>query len=69
MGKAAFFNIQGKFNKIQCYLSNKNMNMNEDKYNAILDNIDIGDILGIEGGMFYTKTNEYVVAAFAFQLE
>ena len=61
MGKAAFFNIQGNFKRIQCYLSNKNINMKDNEYNTLLDNIDIGDILGIEGEMFYTKTNEYAL--------
>ena len=59
MGKAAFLNIQGNYKRIQCYLSNKNLNLDENKYSVILDSIDIGDIIGVTGLMFYTKTNEY----------
>ena len=61
MGKAAFLNIQGNFKRIQCYLSNKNTNFEEKKYSVLLDSVDIGDIIGVKGEMFYTKTNEYTL--------
>ena len=61
MGKAAFLNIQGASKRIQCYLSNKNANLEESKYAILLDSLDIGDIVGVKGEMFYTKTKEYTL--------
>ena len=68
MGKAAFFNIQGNFKKVQCYLSHKNVNQDEEEYNILLNSIDIGDIVGIKGEMFYTKTNEYTLRVKNFSI-
>ena len=61
MGKALFIHIQGKEDRLQCYISNKNMDMDEELYKTLISNIDIGDIIGIKGQMFYTKTNEYTI--------
>tara|TARA_Y100001968_G_scaffold329924_1_gene380415 strand:+ start:23 stop:1522 length:1500 start_codon:yes stop_codon:yes gene_type:complete len=68
MGKAAFLNIQGEFQRIQCYLSNKNTNIDDVKYSILLDSIDIGDIVGVKGVMFYTKTNEYSIRISSFEI-
>ena len=68
MGKALFINIQGEYDRLQCYVSNKNMDINEDSYMTITNNIDIGDIVGVEGEMFYTKTNEYTLRSHNFTL-
>ncbi len=68
MGKALFINIQGEYERLQCYISNKNMDMNDDLYMILINNIDIGDIVGVEGEMFYTKTNEYTVRSHNFIL-
>ncbi len=61
MGKAAFINIQSDDDRLQLYMSNKNLDMDESSYNVYLHNLDIGDILGVEGEMFYTKTKEFTL--------
>ena len=68
MGKAAFLNIQSNSKRLQCYLSNKNTKIEENKYTILLDTLDIGDILGVKGEMFYTKTNEYTLRINEFEI-
>ena len=68
MGKALFINIQGEYDRLQCYVSNKNMDIKEESYMTLINNIDIGDIVGVEGEMFYTKTNEYTLRSHNFIL-
>ena len=68
MGKAMFLNIQGEYDRLQCYVSNKNMDIDDEKYFGFISNIDIGDIVGVEGEMFYTKTNEYTLRSHNFIL-
>ena len=56
MGKASFCHIQDEGCKIQIYLNTK---MLEDGlYDIIVRNMDIGDIVGLKGSLFYTKTGE-----------
>ena len=56
MGKASFCHIQDEGKKLQIYLKN---NMLEDgMYDLLVRNMDIGDIVGFNGALFYTKTNE-----------
>jgi len=55
MGKAAFFNIQDQSGSLQCYL--KKAELSEQDLIAY-ENIDIGDIIGIEGFVFKTKKGE-----------
>ena len=59
MGKASFCHIQDAGNKIQIYL--KSDMMEEGMYDLIVRNMDIGDIVGFNGTLFYTKTNELSV--------
>ena len=68
MGKALFINIQGDIDRLQCYISNKNMEIDEETYKTLINNIDIGDIVGLEGEMFYTKTNEFTLRSHSFTL-
>ena len=68
LGKVLFVNIQSNFERLQCYISNKNMLLDEDVYKILINNIDIGDIVGIEGQMFYTKTNEFTLKCDVFTL-
>ena len=63
MGKVLFLNIQGEFRKVQCYISNKIIKMDEELYSLYLKNLDIGDFVGLSGEMFYTKTKEYSLRA------
>ncbi len=55
MGKAAFFNIQDQSGKLQCYL--KKAELDETSLTSF-ENIDIGDIVGVEGFVFKTKKGE-----------
>jgi lysyl-tRNA synthetase class 2 len=59
MGKASFVNIQDGQTKIQLYV--KTSNLPDLVYDDIVRNLDIGDIIGINGSLFYTKTNELSV--------
>ena len=56
MGKASFCHIQDEGKKIQIYL--KSNMLEEGMYDLIVRNMDIGDIVGFNGTLFYTKTNE-----------
>lgn len=63
-GKAAFAHIQDSSGKIQIYLKKDILG---DKH-KILKKIDIGDIIGIRGRLFRTRTNELTVEVEDFEL-
>ena len=54
-GKVAFFHLQDATGKIQCYASREDMG--EANY-ATFKKFDIGDIVGVTGRLFRTKTEE-----------
>lgn len=56
MGKAAFSDLVDFGNKIQLYF--RKDNLEPGKYEIYKKLIDIGDILGVEGTIFYTHTKE-----------
>ena len=56
MGKACFCHVQDEGHKIQVYI--KNNLLEEGMYDLLVRNLDIGDIVGFNGVLFYTKTNE-----------
>ncbi len=58
MGKAAFFNIQDKYGKIQCYINLQNVG--EDNY-KIFKLSDVGDIVGVCGSPMKTQTGELTI--------
>ena len=60
MGKASFFKIQDREGVLQCYAARDSLG--EENY-AEFKKMDIGDILGIEGFVFKTKTGEVTVHA------
>ena len=60
MGKALFCHIQDKNGKIQCYVSINDLG--EENY-AEFKTYDIGDIIGIKGFVFKTRTEEISVHA------
>ena len=60
MGKASFCNIQDLAGSIQCYVARDNVG--EDAYKDF-KKYDVGDILGIRGTVFTTKTGEISVQA------
>ena len=61
MGKASFLNIQDESGKIQIYL--KNNLLPEYNYDIVGRNIDLGDIVGVTGEIFKTKTDEISIRA------
>ena len=60
MGKASFCNVQDLKGSIQCYVARDSIGV--DEY-AGFKKLDIGDIVGIEGNVFKTKTGEISVHA------
>ncbi len=55
MGKAAFFNIQDQSGNMQCYLRREELT---ERDQLAFDQIDLGDIVGIEGFVFKTQKGE-----------
>lgn len=74
MGKAAFFTIQDDSGKIQIYLrineleSTNSTSLDTEKQQLSFKNLDIGDIVGIEGSVFKTKKGELSIRAKSFQI-
>ena len=60
MGKASFCNVQDLQGGIQCYVARDSVG--EEEYKAF-KKLDIGDIVGIEGVVFRTKTGEISIHA------
>lgn len=57
-GKVAFFHLMDESGRIQCYASREHLG--EEKYN-IVKKLDIGDIVGVSGHLFRTKTGELTI--------
>jgi len=71
MGKAAFVVIQDESGKIQLYLKRDDLCAGEDKtlYDVVIKKlIDIGDIIGVTGYAFKTKTGEISIHANSFKI-
>ncbi len=71
MGKAAFLVIQDESGKIQVYLKRDEVCTGEDKtlYDSLFKKLlDIGDIIGVKGYGFITKTGETSIHATEFSL-
>ncbi|MAJ44286.1 MAG: lysine--tRNA ligase [Candidatus Marinimicrobia bacterium] len=64
MGKAAFLNIQDESGKIQIYI--KSSLLPDNIYDIVGRNIDLGDIVGVKGEIFITKTGEISIRASEF---
>ena len=60
MGKASFCKVQDKLGTIQCYIARDDLG--EEAY-AEFKKMDIGDIIGVEGFVFRTKTGEITIHA------
>ena len=58
MGKASFFHIQDKQGQIQCYVQRDDIGQEEYQW---FKKYDIGDIVGVRGFVFKTKTGEVSV--------
>lgn len=65
MGKATFAHIKDASGRIQIYL--KSDVLGEDRY-ALIDDLDIGDFLGVLGHIGKTRTGEITVFAESFQI-
>jgi len=64
MGKASFAHIQDREGKIQIYLKKDDIGEGYDMFRLL----DIGDIIGVEGYVFKTKTGEISVHGKSFTL-
>ncbi len=58
-GKVTFFHIQDKSGKIQCYAEKEKLG---DEVYSVFKKYDIGDIVGVEGTLFRTKTGELTLS-------
>ena len=58
MGNSSFANLHDESGNIQIYLQKKQVG--EDSY-LLFNNLDLGDIVGIEGVLFKTKTGELTI--------
>ena len=66
MGKASFAHLQDVSGKIQLFLQRDTLP--EGVYNNEFKKFDVGDILGIEGELFRTKTGELTIRVDAIEL-
>jgi len=64
MGKASFAHIQDHHGRIQIYIKKDDIG----EYYDVFKLLDIGDIIGVDGFVFKTKTGETSVHAKSFQL-
>lgn len=58
MGKAAFFDLQDKQGRIQCYVRRDDIGTEEYQW---FKTYDIGDVVGVTGKVFKTKTGEVTI--------
>lgn len=66
MGKASFFHVQDRTGKIQVYV--KKDLVGEEVYSFFKKMIDVGDIIGVQGVVFKTRTGEISIRADKIQL-
>ena len=60
MGKASFFHIQDRRGRIQVYVRKDQLG---DEGYALFQSLDVGDIVGVWGRLFRTKTRELTIEA------
>ena len=65
MGKALFFHLQDEFGRLQAYVKK---NVVGDELWNLFGLFDIGDIIGLTGSMFTTKTGEKTIKVQKFDL-
>jgi lysyl-tRNA synthetase class 2 len=65
MGKASFFHIQDRQGRVQVYA--RQDRLGEESY-QLFRTFDLGDIVGVEGSLFRTKTGELTVEAHTLRL-
>ncbi|AMD91580.1 MULTISPECIES: lysine--tRNA ligase [Desulfovibrio] len=64
-GKVAFFHLMDQSGRIQCYASREHLD--EETY-KIVKKLDVGDIVGVSGHLFRTKTGELTIACRSLKL-
>ncbi len=65
-GRALFINLQDVSGRIQCYLREDVLGRKD--YRFFRKNVDIGDIVGVYGKLFRTKTGELTILVKGFKL-
>jgi lysyl-tRNA synthetase, class II len=65
MGKSTFLNLQDQSGDIQIYFGQKQLG--EENY-ELFKKVDVGDIIGVEGTVFKTRTEEITVRAQKFTI-
>ncbi|MBI4396750.1 MAG: lysine--tRNA ligase [Elusimicrobia bacterium] len=66
MGKAAFAHVQDRTARIQVYV--RKDELGEESYKLFKDQADLGDILGVTGVPFRTKTGEITIRAKSWKI-
>lgn len=64
-GKVSFFHVMDQSGKIQCYAAKENLG---DAAYAVFKKLDVGDIVGVTGTLFRTKTGELTLDCKTVQL-
>jgi len=65
-GKSCFLHVQDETGRLQLYVQ-KNI-IGDEVYQRFKKGLDIGDIIGVEGGLFRTKTGELTLKVEVYQL-
>ena len=65
MGKSSFMDIRDVSGKIQLLVQHKNLN---EEQNELFNDLDIGDIIGVQGTLIRTRTGEPTIAVSDFSL-
>tara|TARA_B100001029_G_scaffold64445_1_gene52210 strand:+ start:538 stop:2010 length:1473 start_codon:yes stop_codon:yes gene_type:complete len=65
MGNSSFANLHDEYGDIQIYLQKKQIG--DDSY-GLFNNLDLGDVVGIQGKLFKTKTGELTINTNFIQL-
>ena len=58
-GKVAFFHIMDQTGRVQCYAAREHL---DEATHNLVKKLDIGDIVGVSGHLFRTKTGELTIA-------
>ena len=64
-GKVIFFHLQDRTGRLQCYADKSRIDENEFK---VFKKLDVGDIVGVNGTLFRTKTGELTLSCSSVKL-
>ena len=65
MGKSQFLHLQDRTGRLQIYIQKPSL---PEKERAVFELLDLGDIVGVEGTLFLTKTGEQSIRVESFRL-